>query len=59
MFDYDKTPLVPPGTRVIVHEAPGVRKNRTRMEWMCGTLVESQITTNAIGVISQKQDQKE
>ena len=25
-FDYDKTPLAPPGTRVVVHETPSVRK---------------------------------
>ena len=25
-FNYDRTPLAPPGTRVIVHEAPSVRK---------------------------------
>jgi len=25
-FDYDQTPLAPPGTRVIIHETPSVRK---------------------------------
>ena len=26
VFNYDRTPLAPPGTRVIVHEAPSVRQ---------------------------------
>ena len=46
-FDFTRTPLAPPGTRVIVHEKPTQRRTWAPTVSMDGTLVPPWTTTNA------------
>ena len=47
-FDFTRTPLAPPGTRVIIHEKPTIRQTWAPHKPTGGTLAQPYTITNAI-----------
>eukprot|EP00957_Ditylum_brightwellii_P146929 11186237-Ditylum_brightwellii.AAC.1 len=58
-FNFNRMPLAPPGTWIIVHEKPKVRKPGQHMVWMAGMLDQHHNTIDATVATSQKQIETE